>query len=429
MQKPWFFQLEPAQKVVVIVVSFLILVSILKAGYYTRYYGGSDLRVGIVGARMLDSGKAVYFYKWSPGEEERLLNPKLNRDGAVNGLTAAPGVLYVFSIFTFLNYPTLRIIWGIFQYLLIFYIFFYFLFQPKTSAKIRFNILVIGGLFFFCTPIWFLHIERGQVYIFFTFLFCLLYQLYTSNNKWANYGAGAIVAVGTYCHPVFIVFLIPLVLAFNRWTVLGLISCFIPLILHGYLHRELWKGYLTAMTYYTGFAHFVPSAISQTNFHYPTIIEGAKNLTLVKNDFICGGITPLDMRLDLFTKINSGWFYVFLYLIVVTILTISFRKKLLKKNPVGVILYGFLLYMIAEYIMPAPRGAYHLVQWLFPVLVFLHTPRFSTLKIVLLITGLCFINAFPFYLPLLFDIGELLLVYCLVTFIWNNENMKEAEST
>jgi hypothetical protein len=425
VQKSWFFLLEPVQKVILIIVCLLLVGGLLKAGYYTIHYGGTDLRVGVVAARMLDSGKTVYFYKWSPGDDKRLLNPKVNRDGAVNGLTVAPGGLYLMSLFAFLNYPMLRIVWGIFQYLLSIYIFCFFLFQSKTTAKDKFYIIAIGGLFFLCSHIWFIHIERGQIYIFYAFLFCLIYQFYTSNNKWANYLAGVIVAVAVYCHPVFIVLLIPLFLAFNRWTILGLITCFIPLILHAFFHMELWKGYLTAMTYYTGFGPVTSLPIGQTNFHYPDITEGAENLTLFKHDFICGGITPLDMRINLFSKVTSSYFYIFLYIIVVTILTISFKKRLHRKNPVGIILFGFLIYMIAEYIMPAPRGAYHLVQWILPVLVFLHKPQFSSLSFVLLVTGLCFTNAFPFYLPFIFDIGELLLVYCLMTYIWNAKKMNE----
>ena len=118
-----FHFLNSTQNLILLLMVLLITGGLLKAGYYTVHYGGTDLRDRVVASRMLDAGKDVYFYKWSPGDPERLLNPNVDRSGAGNGVTAAPGSLYLQSWFAFLPYPVLRIVWMVFQYLLSCYIF------------------------------------------------------------------------------------------------------------------------------------------------------------------------------------------------------------------------------------------------------------------------------------------------------------------
>ncbi len=105
-----------------------------------------------------------------------------------------------------------------------------------------------------------------------------------------------------------------------------------------------------------------------------------------------------------------GWSYVSIYKLVITGLLLRFRKQLANGNAVVACLFGFVCYMVSEYVMPAPRGAYTLAQWSFAVLLMLSTARLKPLDLLLVVTALCMMTAFPFHFPYFYELGEFLLV-------------------
>lgn len=394
----------------------LVALSVIKGGYYTRSYGGVDLRSISVASRLLDTGGTAYFHRWSPGQPEKYLDPNVPQDTRSNAVTVAPGTLYVVSLFSGLRYPLLRFVWAALQYLVVFSIFCYFYFQRDNSVDRRWSIVVVGGLFFLCTPIWFLNTERGQVYFLFAFFFTLIYALYCSPSPAAHVLAGVVMAAAAYCRPNFVFLLLPVVLV-RQWRVLaGWLVAAVPLAIHAWQHRGLWTAYSAVVH---EFSDLEPATrvVGHSNYVYPAVIEGAKNLTKYKTDFVCGGIEPLSTWLRGVVVISTPYFYLAVLLLVLVVLVLAFKKELAKKEATTVVLFGFLLYMMTEYIMPASRSAYNLLLWIFPVLLFLQRPRFPAAVFVLLIAGLCLINGFPFYLPLMPDLGELLLVFCLCYYL------------
>ena len=414
MIKKWFLTLSIAERATLLIILAIVIGGIIKSGYYTIHYGGTDLRVRVVGARLLNTNHSPYFYKWSQGDPDKFANPN-DGNGFTNGVSVAPGILYLQSVFTFLDYPLLRIVWTIFQYFLIGYIFLFVLSWTTGPIKNKFYIVLIGSVFFLCSCLWFINIERGQIYIFYAFLFCVLYQLYTHKNNWSQFAAGIILGLAIYCRPTFVVLLIPFIWQFNRSFVAGFIASLIPLSIHAYIHSQLWKDYFSAMAIYTGL-NKPPAYFHNHSYNYPSVIEGAKNLTLYNAMYSCGGIQPIYLY---FKSFNASYnsIYILIYGLIAFFLTLRFRKNLSNSNPENAILFGFLLYIITEYIIPFNRAGYNMMQWVFPVLIILRKINIRKIEFVLLVSGLCLIISFPYYLPYLHDIGELILLYCLVNHI------------
>lgn len=407
---------------ILVVTVVLVLLSVVKAGYYTVAYGGTDLRSISIASKKLDTGRTAYFYRWAPGQPEKYLDPNVPPTTVSNAVTVAPGTLYWVSLFSGLRYPILRIVWTTLQYLLILSIFCYFFFQRENSAERRWSIVVVGGLFFLCSAIWFLNIERGQVYFLFAFLFTLIYALYRSTDRVANFLAGAMIAMAIYCRPNFVFLLVPIALV-HHWRVLaGWASATVILAIHAYTHRGLWAGY-SAVIHEFSDPGFVAQPVVHPGYDYPAVIEGAKNLTKYKTDFTCGGIHPINTWLAGIVNTGCIYFYIVLLLVIMAALVVVFKKELAKKDASTILLFGFLLYLTAEYVMPASRSAYNMIVWVFPVMLFLQRPRFPGWLFVLLIAGLCFINGLPFYFFLIHDLGELLLLFCLWCYIKTPESV------
>jgi len=417
----WYSELLPTEKLLLIIIVLLFIGSLIKSAYYTLHYGGTDLRVRVVGARLLNTSHSPYFYKWSPGDPETLLNPN-DKQVYINGVSVAPGSLYVQSILAGFNYQSIRIAWTILQYVFALYIFFFVFTKPFKNEAYRIYCIAVGTVFFLCSGIWFMNIERGQIYTFYAFLFCVIYQLLENRNRWMQGAGGFILAVAVYCRPTFAVLLLPLAIHFRKNFALGFLFGAIALGTHAFLDLQLWKDYFSAIAIYTGLAK-APIINTQIPIVYPQTIEGCKNLLLYRESYSAGGIYPIYHYLQMLYPI-SNWFYILLYIVVTGLLIFLFRKSLRLFSNEEVLLFGFLLYIITEYLIPANRAGYNVVQWIFPVLLMLRRMKFNEPDFLILITGLALMISFPYYLPFLHDVGELGLVYCLVRRLRDGNEMK-----
>ncbi|HVU97182.1 MAG TPA: glycosyltransferase family 87 protein [Puia sp.] len=388
----------------------------VKGGYYTIAYGGTDLRSISIAAKMIGSGRMAYFYRWSPGQPEKYIDPNVPMNTASNAVTVAPGCLYIVSLFNTLSYLKLRILWTCLLYVLAFYILFSFIVQRDNSPDRRVLLFVVGVVLFLSSPVWFLNIERGQVYIIFAFLFTLTYHLYRSPIGWKNFLAGVTIALACYCRPNFFFVMIPIVVARNWKVLAGWGAAVFLLMIHAFLHEGLWEGYSAVVREFSSTIHEA-TAVGHIHYQYPEVIEGLRNLTKYKNDFVCGGIQPLCEFITPMIGLQSIYFYLGLYLAIVMTLLLIYRKKLVAGEAGTILLFGFLLYVIAEYIMPASRSAYNMILWMFPVLLFIRQPHLSPAYLVILFAGLCFINAIPFYFPFLHFTGEALLIVFLLRYL------------
>src|SRR5262245_56528152 len=110
MIRKWFLLLGVPEKILVLIASGLLIAGLIKSAYYTLNYGGVDLRQRIVGARMINEGRSPYTGKWQPGDSERLMDPNGKMQDA-NGVTLAPGSLYVMYGLSGFDYFSIRAIW------------------------------------------------------------------------------------------------------------------------------------------------------------------------------------------------------------------------------------------------------------------------------------------------------------------------------
>lgn len=415
MLKKWFSTLAAFEKAIVCLSVVFIVIGVVRSASYVNRFGGTDLRSRVVGARLLHSGHSPYFYKWQPGDPDRLADPCARKYGIdANPVTVSPGFLYFQSLFTWMPYRAIKISWAIFQYLLCLSILVFFLSMKNSTTPNKLFALLIGSIFFLCSAIWFYNIEAGQAYIIFAWSLCLLYWLYARGKGVTIFAAGAFCALVCFVRLNFILVALPLVLTFDKRFIGGLLSMGAILLAPVWLDLGLWKEYYTAMG-----MHFnieVPgSIILQEPVTYPAIIEGADNIAAFEAPD-AGGFPTLKY---LFLKLHLHYRYLYtlLYAIIAAVLLYYFRKSIRQKEPRTLLLIGFLLYIISEYCMPAMRMGYNLVQWIFPVLFILQSRQVTKFQILLMVTGLCLVVSFPVSMRFTHSGGEMLMIWALIDHI------------
>jgi hypothetical protein len=419
MARKLFALLTTPEKGAVIIAVFIVLLGIFKSVSYTVHYGGNDLRTRVVGARLLGTGQSPYFYKWHPGDPEQFIDPSCRIYGIVaNALTVTPALLYFQSLITWMSYPYIHVIWNIFQYILCLFIFWFILSRNDSTTLNRLYVLVIGSVFFLCSTIWLFNIEAGQAYIIFPACMCLLYYLITKKTRPASLVAGLLFALVVYSRPNFIFLGLPLLLTLNRRFIVGSAAAGILLLIHAYTNQDLWRDYFTAVSMHAKLN--LHAIVEQDVVIYPTIIEGTDNVAKFKVLDVAG-FPPLRW---LFANwhLHNSYSYIILYAAVASFVLFFFRNVIKKGDARLLMLLGFLLYIISEFFIPATRGGYNLIQWIFPVLLILHSKSVTKLQVMMMVTGLCLVVSFPVSMRFTHSGGELLLIYSLIDYIRRNVN-------
>ncbi len=198
-------------------VSVMLFVLSVALSVDDMYYSCSgDLRSRIVPARAMLAGLDPYFFEWEPGMGERLADcyqiPTL-----MTRATVLPSVLWAYTGLAKLPFGVSR--WGHFcleeAAFLILAILMSRLRRHRTDrerALAASLMLVAVG----CSPIWRLHVERGQYYIYVALLLGLaLFWLDRYKPMWA----GALIAWAAFLRPTIAVVFLPF-LAKRRGAVL-----------------------------------------------------------------------------------------------------------------------------------------------------------------------------------------------------------------
>ncbi len=140
----------------------LCLINLWHSYHDVQNYGGTDLRVRVVGARALVRGINPYTIQDSARLDPDLRDP--DQQG-LNRCTYPPTLLCFYAPLSSLKYPTQRVAWAILEWCA----FFASVLVLSTCIKSRdarcwFFVAAVGlfGSSFF----WRLHVERGQYYIF-----------------------------------------------------------------------------------------------------------------------------------------------------------------------------------------------------------------------------------------------------------------------
>lgn len=174
-------RISKTEKAIFITLLFLSLFSFLISMGDVIKYGGVDLRNKVVGAREFWIGIDPYKSQSKPPTNDWLLDPARRYPGPSNA-TVTPPVLMFYGVIAWLPYSIQRWIWAILEW---FAMLASILLLARTigSHKIRYVFLTSSMLFFLSGYFWRLHVERGQYYIFLTFLLSLAIYLELHLNR------------------------------------------------------------------------------------------------------------------------------------------------------------------------------------------------------------------------------------------------------
>ncbi|HVK48629.1 MAG TPA: glycosyltransferase family 87 protein [Pseudobacter sp.] len=410
-------------RLLVITLLILLFLPVLKQSWDdTQNNGAVDLRCRVVGARLLTNGQDPYFYKWKPADGEYFLDPNDQFTRRVNGNVSTPGMLWLLSPLYSLNYNTIHILWLIFQYLALAACFALLLQQLPRQYRLMPLALVSLGLF--TSGNWLMHVERGQIYIFYALLFSLIWWLYQKGSRFSIFFSGFLTAVFIFLRPFALIICAGMLFTRSRqWfagTVTGMLTC---LILFVSPAPSAWKQYFAAMKEYQHITLTKETVITGTEKPViPAIIEGSAVLQNHSHfqTFALPSFYIYANRLHIpYTPAIS------IMLLGLTTLALCiafyFRQRAELISTSHIFLLCWLLYWSAECLMISPRGPYNFVQWIFPLLLVLRTRSFQPAFVIAIASGLILQHSLLFSHALIAATGELILAATVLFAIFTKE--------
>ncbi len=389
-----------------IILIFAIIIAVF--GFYrdvknTFEYGGIDLRPRVVGARLLLKNIDPYTFKWSQEKSDLLLDPKDQPDKPVSRVVSIPTVLAIHSIMANLNYKYQRIGWFLLQW--IFFILSILMFSKCTNSNTKSKIIwIIGLLFISSSSSWRLHVERGQNYILYVFIFTLAYWLSIKKFKHNDILSGFFIGYAISLRPTYIFMSIP-ILIYKKWklligTIIGFLSGLGSSLL--VVDISVWKGYFSAMKFFGEHPHSFGDTWGNTYYDiYPNrIIEGMNNLAkgvdLPTHDSSIQGIFANYLGINLSTNI----LIIFLVLIMIVVLIFLFRFKIKNISISMLFLLGAVLVFVSGFFIPAARYPYYNIFWLVPLsLIVINAKPFVSIlnfRIIFFFIGIFVSISIPF---------------------------------
>lgn len=350
---------------VAVIISAFAFIHTLKD---TRKYGGIDLRGRVTGARLLIEGLDPYFFRWRPTYSDRLLDPLDAPNRKVSRVSVPPTVLLFHATFCRLHYSVQRIIWFFVQWLILGLCL--LILSNSTTNQVKKKTIWLLGLFFFaCSYFWRLHVERGQIYILYTFFMLLAFWISQRSIKNRSIYAGIILGLATTLRPTIIFMVIPMVI-YRRWrmvtgNLIGLLSGIISSITMSGV--SVWKSYVAAMPMLgktnLNLLHFIRSRYANRF----KIIEGMDNLH--KHLKFPADSSSLQTLFAKFFGLNlsSGMllFSLIMLLLIMSWFLSRYRLKHISNHLLFLI--GAEFVVISEYFMPPNRWPYTNVIWIIPL--------------------------------------------------------------
>lgn len=237
----------------------------------TLRFGGTDMRGHVVGARLLARGLDPYYYLWTPGDAQELLDPVDFR------VTLTPALLWTYGLIAELPYPSLRFAWFLGQWSLL-CLSLAVLARINTTPQRAIILFSVALLAIASNPAWRLHVERGQLYIVWVSMLATAYAFASRQTARGDLAAGALLGIAVCMRPPLALLIIPTLLlrrqrlayATGAATVLSLAFFLVV------ARPAAWTSYLSTMLStksqnYTG-------ATERTEITYPEVIEGLANL-------------------------------------------------------------------------------------------------------------------------------------------------------
>lgn len=330
---------------------------------HTAQYGGVDLRNRVTAARVANElRKDPYTYKWSPNDSDRYLDPADNITIPYARVTVPPTILLFHNLISGLPYRTERWIWFTFQWaaLIASLALLGQTFKNNRTLIWALGLLSIAGSQFFR-----LHIERGQIYIWYVLLFSAAVYLYKRAEE-KSFTSALILGYLISLRPPFLFALIPFVLAkkfkFVSLTATGMLAS--VLVTGIFFPFALWKSYY-ASTSFQGAMRANP----ETNFA-SLGIDVAEGMNIVQFLNVPGEDSSLQRIVHAVTNawLGSGALAAALLMtIAILALMLYWRDPKTIADANDLFLVGVAMTMLAELFIPAPRWPYADVIWLIPI--------------------------------------------------------------
>lgn len=340
---------------------FLAIMGFLSDLRNTFQYAGVDLRNRVVGSRLLQNEIDPYFYKWRENDPVTFLDPRDDPGNQVNRVTVTPAVLQLFLPLSKLKYSTIRIIWLFLQWC--FLLITINVFSRIADSQTASSLIWICGLFFVGSSFfWRLHVERGQIYIFYIMIFSFFCYAFQKKQKLLS---GLILGFLIVLRPPYVLVLLPLAFVKNRkvlfYTGVGALSTLLLSI--AFSGWEVWSSYFQAMTIH-GQIHMID--VKPPTISYPyTNIEGMGDLYALANLPIYDSSVQFLLR-SVGIVIGSNSLKLIL-LLVLAVTSFWLYKSHRKFNDTKIIIIASLLVFMAEFFIPAARYSYNNVLILIPI--------------------------------------------------------------
>ncbi len=352
----------------------------------TGRYGGVDLRNRVTAARVAAELKQdPYFYKWSPSsakapagkptQSDRYLDPSDNTAIPVARVTVPPTVLLFHNLVSPLPYSTQRWIWFFFQWAL-FLGTIYLLSRRAETREGKIAIWILALLFIAGSQFFRLHVERGQIYLLYTFLFALTLDLFAREKTTAS---ALVLGYLISLRAPFIFALIPFLL-YKKFSFVSFVAggALLSVLLTGlFFPLNLWKSYEQSAAF-QGAMRANPS----TNFASPGV-DIAEGMNIRAFLSVPGEDSSLQRIIRSVTGVWIDGAMLALLLIIATAMLAFFVYRSRNWIPAGVypppadgmtdriFLMGITFTMLAELFIPAPRWPYADVIWLIPLALML----------------------------------------------------------
>jgi Glycosyltransferase family 87 len=379
----------------------------------TLKFGGIDLRNRVVGARLLTKGLDPYHFKWTPIDDQKLLDPLDWPTIPVTRTTVNPSILLFHSLFANLPYFSQRIIWFIIQWFC--FLGSIFIFIKNNLHGLRTKSILISVLIFICgSLVWRIHVDVGQFYIIYVFLLALAYECFSSEIKYGNAIGGLLIGLASCFRFPIIIMVLPIII-FKKIkmltaTLLGFLFCLLLSVL--FTGSQVWQNYFSAMS--TNSKLNIESidvvGVDVRNI-FPKIVEGMNNL----QDFN-GGIPDSNSSIQFLLKdilslqLDSKYFIISLASVLLIYSFIIYKYRNYNNNnknkikEIDLIFFiGTINILIVDYFIPAPRHVYNNVFYIIPLILLIKNVNpFNTQMLsctILMYIGFLALNGMFAWLP------------------------------
>lgn len=399
------------------ILNFILIIAIIIAMLGMAYdfrktllNSGPDLRNRVVGARLLLQDADPYYYKWYPGDPETLRDPHVTPNLPVSRVTVPPTGLVLYLPFANLPY---------FQQLWIYFLLQWFaliaslkLLVKNTNSPLKTRFLLVVGLLFMANgSYWREHVNAGQTYIFYVGLITLSYWILQQKIRLNNEIAGLLLGLTASMRFPVIVFVLPMIILKNFRLLTATVSSFliflaISVILFG---QNVWLSYFSAMKTLSQLTTGEVKLFGNGEIDLPQVVEGIvfNKLRGVNAPTSNSSIPLLLERFGL--HLPTSFWMIGLAIILLTYSLLILRAyqhpnhHLKLPIPDAILIFGSLMVILFELMIPAPRYSYNSIQLLVPLILILKNVNFENVKVLysvcLLFTGFLISGGLFSWLP------------------------------